>query len=218
MAGLLDLSPEEYEIQPLENGAQIIQRVRLEHEAPLTEATPILRDAGFIVTPYSNTTPGDDLLRIQSKRGLMERHGLFNEIGEFIATELTPHPAALKAVDLGFRADKHKLWELSGPTEVMSLAEFHWLLTLPFWEKEGTDDWNLTPHEVLEHPEREPTHNRRIQEADLAFPICIFRQGGRWRIIDGLHRLCKAHREGRTDILVKIVTEKDIPLIRKQFN
>jgi hypothetical protein len=89
LAGLLNLPYEGQEIIPLTDGAQIIQRVREQHTAPLAAATASLTTAGFTVTPYTNTKPGEDLLRVQSPRGLMNEHNALNEVGKIIAEKLS---------------------------------------------------------------------------------------------------------------------------------
>ena len=43
-------------------------------------------------------------------------------------------------------------------------------------------------------------HFGLITQADLTFPIILDAQG---RLMDGMHRVCKAHIEGKLDILVK---------------
>ncbi len=89
LSGLLNLPYEGQKITPLTNGAQIIQRVREHHTAPVAAATTSLTAAGFTVTPYTNTKPGEDLLRIQSPRGLMNEHNALNEVGKLIAEKLS---------------------------------------------------------------------------------------------------------------------------------
>jgi hypothetical protein len=89
LAGLLNLPYEGQEIIPLTDGAQIIQRVREQHTAPLAAATASLTTVGFTVTPYTNTKPGEDLLRVQSPRGLMNEHNALNEVGKIIAEKLS---------------------------------------------------------------------------------------------------------------------------------
>lgn len=89
LLSLLDSTYEGHAILPLTEGAQIIQRVRENLPPPLSDATNVLRSAGLTVIPYTNTKPGDDLLRIQSRYGLIKDHGVFNERGNFIAHELS---------------------------------------------------------------------------------------------------------------------------------
>ncbi|MBP9686879.1 MAG: ParB N-terminal domain-containing protein [Candidatus Doudnabacteria bacterium] len=44
----------------------------------------------------------------------------------------------------------------------------------------------------------------------MGFPILITKRQGRWLIIDGVHRLVKAHEQGWSTIQAKVVGEEDI--------
>lgn len=57
-----------------------------------------------------------------------------------------------------------------------------------FWYDEGGDE--PTCRSVLEHA-------RLIQQVDLSYPIILCHQG---RVMDGMHRVCKAQLEGHTSI------------------
>ncbi len=69
---------------PINDGAQIVQRVTkgFEHASP--DAAEALEEAGFTVISYENTEPNADLMRIQSAKGIIERHGKLNKRGEQI--------------------------------------------------------------------------------------------------------------------------------------
>jgi hypothetical protein len=86
VASLVGLKPNGYSLIPISDGAQIVQRViasdQRERGNPL--AIKKLRNSGFNVIEYNNTKPGEDLLRIQSTRGIMKNQGEFNEVGEKI--------------------------------------------------------------------------------------------------------------------------------------
>jgi hypothetical protein len=58
----------------------------------------------------------------------------------------------------------------------------------PYWSNEGTQI--LTCREVVDHA-------RLMLDSDLAFPIILSSDG---RIMDGMHRVCKALLENRTEI------------------
>jgi hypothetical protein len=58
----------------------------------------------------------------------------------------------------------------------------------PYWSNEGTQI--LTCREVVDHA-------RLILDSDLAFPIILSSDG---RVMDGMHRVCKALFENRTEI------------------
>ena len=69
---------------PINDGAQIVQRVTkgFEHASPA--AAEALEEAGFTVISYENVEPNADLMRIQSAKGIIERHGKLNKRGEEI--------------------------------------------------------------------------------------------------------------------------------------
>lgn len=56
-----------------------------------------------------------------------------------------PRPRILQEVSIPFRKDDLKIQDLDLPTEEMDVKELTWHFAYPFWEKEGTDEWNLTP-------------------------------------------------------------------------
>lgn len=124
-------------------------------------------------------------------------------------------PAIIQEVGFDFHWSSHKVWALDLPVETMPIAELAWHFDTPFWDSEGTDEYNLRPRDVLAHPEKEPTHFSKIQNADLVYPIDIMENKGRWRILDGLHRLAKAHMLGITEVQVRKVPREMIPRISK---
>jgi hypothetical protein len=61
-------------------------------------------------------------------------------------------------------------------------------LNEPYWTNENTQP--LTCREVVDHA-------RLMLDCDLAFPIILSSEG---RVMDGMHRVCKALLENRTEI------------------
>lgn len=51
---------------------------------------------------------------------------------------------------------------------------------------------------------------RRESDADTSVPILILKEGGRWVIVDGMHRAEKAKRDGDKDIPAKVLTADDM--------
>jgi hypothetical protein len=58
----------------------------------------------------------------------------------------------------------------------------------PYWA--GEPDQRLTCREVVDHA-------RLMLESDLGFPVILSSDG---RVMDGMHRICKALLEGRAEI------------------
>jgi hypothetical protein len=54
----------------------------------------------------------------------------------------------------------------------------------------------LTPRQVLKSPYRFEQKYRRALAADLVFPLDITWYRSGWPILDGVHRLLKAHEDG----------------------
>jgi hypothetical protein len=82
-----------------------------------------------------------------------------------------------------------RLIELSRdlPRELVPLSAIR-ELDEPFWC--GGEGQRLTCRQVVEHA-------RLMQECDLSYPIILSSDG---RVMDGMHRVCKALLEGLNDI------------------
>jgi hypothetical protein len=85
--------------------------------------------------------------------------------------------------------DVHSLVQLSSTlvrerVPLSAIAE----LDEPYWA--GEESQKLTCREVVEHA-------RLMHESDLEFPVILSSDG---RVMDGMHRICKALFEGRDDI------------------
>ncbi len=124
-------------------------------------------------------------------------------------------PQIIKDVGFDFSWDSKKVWALDIPIEEMDMQDLIWHFDIPFWEVEDTDDYNLTPWEVVDDPDKHSIHYKKIQEADLKYPIDIMENKGRWLILDGLHRLVKAHTQGLKKVMVRKIPREKINEILK---
>lgn len=82
LGSLFELEPNGYELIDINDGAQIIQRVtqRIDRiRMPKIESGEVTN-----AIMYENTNLGSDLVRIQSKKGIMDNHNIFNEVGQTI--------------------------------------------------------------------------------------------------------------------------------------
>ena len=122
-------------------------------------------------------------------------------------------PQIIKDVGFDFHWDSKKVWALDEPVTEMSIENLSWHFDIPFWDSEGTDVYNLKPSEVMTHPEKEPTHWKKIEDADVSHPIDIMENKGRWLILDGLHRLVKLAMRGDQIVKVRIIPKERIPEI-----
>jgi formate-dependent phosphoribosylglycinamide formyltransferase (GAR transformylase) len=77
--------PVDRPIIPVNDGAQVIQRVTAKVKVIPEDVAGSLELAGYKVIAYPNTGYNDDLLRIQSEKGIMENYGKLNARGTEIA-------------------------------------------------------------------------------------------------------------------------------------
>lgn len=126
-------------------------------------------------------------------------------------------PKIIEDVGFDFRWDSKKVWALDEPVTEMDINELMWHFDIPFWEIKDTDDYNLSPNEVIKEPNKKAhsLHWQKIQEADTKHPIDIMENKGRWLILDGLHRLVKLYTEGQRKIRVRIIPRRRINEILK---
>jgi hypothetical protein len=66
------------------DGAQIILRISESRRTIEDSAKERLASLGLNTIKYENEKINEDLLRIQSHTGLMQKHGEFNELGKSI--------------------------------------------------------------------------------------------------------------------------------------
>ena len=116
------------------------------------------------------------------------------------------------ALDLPFWRDNQKLWELEIPVEEMNIDELLWILDVPFWEDEG-GNITITPREVINNPDKYPSHRDKIEAADTSYPIDIMKnKKGEWLTLDGLHRLVKLYLNKEPKIKVRKIPPELIHL------
>ncbi len=73
---------------PVNDGAQIIQRITKKTKTSSPETVAELTKEGYQVISYTNEDDNADLIRIQSPLGIMEMHNKFNARGEEIVATL----------------------------------------------------------------------------------------------------------------------------------
>jgi len=101
-----------------------------------------------------------------------------------------------------------KLWELPLPVLEVDIDKLVWHFDMPVWEKDGTDDWNLTPWEVIKKESGTTTHQKRVGKADTSHPIIVTEYKSRMVILDGVHRLVKLYMGDKKRVKVKIIPKE----------
>jgi len=123
-----------------------------------------------------------------------------------------PKPDILK---IGFKIDELKLWAMNIPVEEIDISEIEYNLDIPYLEKEGTDDWNLSPRMLLKNFDKETSHAKKVKEVDVNYTIDINLHKNKWIILDGVHRFVKAIHLGHKTIKVRKVTSEIVYKVRR---
>ncbi len=85
VAALANLETKDHKLVPVARGAQLVLRLTKDaQDIDVMQTKKALEHVGLSVIPYTTTTPGSDLLRIQSKESIMTKHGVYNALGKKI--------------------------------------------------------------------------------------------------------------------------------------
>lgn len=100
-----------------------------------------------------------------------------------------------------------ELWKLikKAPTVQLRSLDLEWNLYEMLWDDENGKA--IRPMDVVNNPNVSPMHVSAIRKANLKYPIIVRKVGSRYDILDGLHRLCRAIAEGKSNLKAKVVTE-----------
>ena len=115
-------------------------------------------------------------------------------------------PKVLREAGYEIYCDAEKLGALALPVVDFEIKDLIWNFDLPIWGKDG-ESWNLTPWDVINKVLGSESQWRRVVGADVEYPILIMKKNDKWLIVDGVHRLVKAHIMGQKTISAKIVTQ-----------
>jgi hypothetical protein len=114
-------------------------------------------------------------------------------------------PESMRDVFPPTRWQLGKLWALDLRVEPVEVADLLWMFDLPLWQLNG-ERFKVTPNQVAATPMNFRPHYQRVMDADLDFPVHLVAYRGRLVVLDGVHRLLKAHFLRRRWIEAKIAT------------
>lgn len=123
-----------------------------------------------------------------------------------------PLPDYIQKYAFDFKWDNELVWQLEVPTEVMTVEELIWHFDIPWLHTPG-GRFDVTPTEIMNSPELHKERYERTMQADLAYPIDIMFNKGRWLILDGLHRLMKSVLQGKREVMIRKIPRSMVPLI-----
>jgi hypothetical protein len=124
-------------------------------------------------------------------------------------------PSVIEKYWYGFDWDVEALWALDLPVSQMPIRRLEWMLDIPAFGFEGKRH-ALTPRDILKSPYRYAEEYARAQRASLVFPLDITWHRGRWLILDGVHRLMKAHELRLEEVSVRKVPKKHLIAVGKK--
>lgn len=106
-----------------------------------------------------------------------------------------------------FKIDEPKLWAITTiPVEEIFIADIEYNMDIPYLEKEGSDDWNLTPRMLIEDFANQPSHAWAVNRADTTYPIELYLHQDKWIILDWVHRFTKTVMQWHKTIKVRKIS------------
>jgi hypothetical protein len=120
-------------------------------------------------------------------------------------------PDIIEKVGFPFHWREEEVWALDAPAEDMDIGRLAWHFDVPFWHSPG-GSYDLSPGEVMRDMDGFPEHGKRIESADISYPLDILKnpKTGRWTLLDGLHRLARLHMLGRKTVRVRKISMERI--------
>lgn len=123
-------------------------------------------------------------------------------------------PESVLKYGLDFDWDEKDVWALDYPIEDMEIEMLEWHLSVPFWN--WANEWYvISPNDVIKNREYYKEQYDRIMASDIAYPIDIMENKGRFVILDGLHRLVKCKILGMNKVKVRIIPRNEIKNISR---
>lgn len=91
LGALLDLTLQNTQLILIHDGAQILLRnqEKIIPEQSVEKIIPDIQALGYTVIRYNGSTPGTDLLRIQSAKGFMTQHNQLNQSGQTLQQRIS---------------------------------------------------------------------------------------------------------------------------------
>ena len=123
-------------------------------------------------------------------------------------------PESVLKYGFDFDWDEKDVWALDYPIEDMEIEMLEWHLSVPFWN--WANAWYvISPNDVIKNREYYKEQYDRIVASDIAYPIDIMENKGRFVILDGLHRLVKCKILGMNKVKVRIIPRNEIKNISR---
>lgn len=111
----------------------------------------------------------------------------------------------------GFWWDQSVLFALELEGKSVGVDDLVHFLDVPIWRStEESSLFTVTGRQILESPQNYANHWKRIQAADLSYPIMLYERDDHSILLDGYHRLHRAIHEGMSHIRASYLYEDQI--------
>lgn len=101
--------------------------------------------------------------------------------------------------------EEEKIWSLQLPVVEINIKELLWHFDAPWWPNDSGERWTITPWDVLHKNQGSTNEQIKVEKANLLYPIDILENKGKCLILDGIHRLVKAYKQGQEKVKVRII-------------
>lgn len=101
--------------------------------------------------------------------------------------------------------EEELIWALDIPTEEINLKELLWHLDIPYWENDDKERWTVSPRDVINKEVGTTIEQKRVKNVEVKYPIELFKNDGKYFILDGLHRLTNLYINKLEMLRVRII-------------
>jgi len=105
------------------------------------------------------------------------------------------------------------LWAMDLPQTTMPIDTLIWHLDVPVWPDAKGRPYRVSPRDVVTQRAENEAEFARVMAADLSYPIDVIDRGGRYMILDGIHRLTKHWLAGGREMRVRVAPQDAVDWI-----
>lgn len=111
------------------------------------------------------------------------------------------------------------IWEITKNSEIKTLRVGDLIHNLDIcgWHINTKENIMISPQQFIKNPSLYPYHKKLMDDANVIFPLIVYRYNDKWLIVDGMHRLCKLMLANETNIYVKEITTELLDKTKKEF-
>ncbi len=113
--------------------------------------------------------------------------------------------------------EEELIWSLDIPVEEININNLLWHLDIPYWENDSGERWTVSPRDVINKEKGTVTEQKKVNDVDTKYPIDVFKNNGKYFVLDGLHRLVNLHNKHLEYVRVRIVPKERFSEILSEY-